>query len=672
MRKMLLLVAAMSLLMVYVGCSSSSQLPTQPNYPNLPQGDNSSNGTELLYSGSFEIDLDTQTITRTDDRQSDYIYDITWFLPDKCPGGCFRFAIVGVVGTVLEIELTMENPLVIQAYDVRVQYLDLFGKTVLNPDSYTDFLGTPISNVFPFTAFAKELTDRAFPMGPGGIDTETMFLDFPPGAGSSVTYAITAHLPGTTGEPYEMTEMTQIGDLTPSGGLATISCRVYDHQDDVSGVYMDATPFTGAPVELLLVAGNPGYYDVEISNTAGTPVGEYTQLIMALSPNPQNISTYNYVVISVVDDQPSGAWTCFLHDNQHTGVADCVLDPSTLELKWTFPTGGDVQSSPVISDGITYFGSDDAKVYAVEVSTGIEVWNSPVDSAVCGTAAIGIDAIYIGTEGGFFYALSRANGSEIWNYQFTDTGMSGLDGLKVRGAILVDGRVYFCANNGSVYALNATDGSEIFVVPTPLPSNGNSLRTVPAYYEAEDQLIVTADSYDVICFDAFDGTEYWRKYNGEFIGCSPTLDGDYLYFFDDEFTRKYELSGTASPTLVWEEALIPHPFLTAGSGALDDEHYYSLTLMPGNLLANDINTGTIDWYAPPEVIQGFSNAPAISGDIVYFASTYGVLYGYDTTSGTEVFNYDLGDTVSGSSIAIADNHLLVGCNDDNMYCFGEI
>jgi outer membrane protein assembly factor BamB len=672
MRKLLLLVAAMSLLMVYVGCSSSSQLPTQPNTPNLPQGDNSSNGTELLYSGTFEIDLDTRTITRTDDRQSDYIYDITWFLPDKCPGGCFRYAIVGVVGTVLEIELTMENPLAIQAFDVRVEYLNLYGKTVLNPDSYTDFLGTPITDVFPFTAFAKEHPDRAFPMGPGGIDTETMFLDFPPGANPSVDYAITAHLPGPTLEPYEMTEMTQAGELTPSGGLATISCRVYDHQDNVSGVYMNATPFTGGPVQLLPVVGNPGYYDVEISNTAGAPVGEYVQLIMALSANPQNVSTYNYVEISVVDDQPSGAWTCFLHDAQHTGVADCVLDPASLELKWTFPTGGDIKSSPVISDGITYFGSNDAKVYAVEVSTGIEVWNSPVDSAVCGTAAIGIDAIYIGTEGGFFYALSRANGSEFWHYQFTDTGSSGSAGLYVNGAILHDNRVYFAANNGKVYGLDATDGSELFAAPTYEPGNGNSLHTVPAYNEADDTLIVTADSYDVMCFDAFDGTEIWRYDTADFIDCSPTLADGFAYFTNKDSAWKFDIT-TNPPVLVWNEELMnPDPFVVIASGALCDDYYFSLGFLAGKISAHGISDGVVDWTQPLDAIQGFSSSPAISGDTIFCASTVGVIYGFDTSTGTEVFSYDVGDYIGETSIAIADNRLLVGCNDDNMYCFGEI
>ncbi len=298
MRCSILLLSLIIFLLCFAGCSSSSKNPAQPESPMLPQAGVSDDGTALLYQGTFEIDLETQTITQYENREASTIYDITGFLPDKCPGGCFRFAIVGVVGNVLEIELTLENPLAIQAYDARVQYLDLFGKTVLNSDSYTDFLGTPITKVYPFTAFVKENPDRAFPVGPGGIDTETMYLDFPPGAPSAVNYAVTAHLPGNTPEPYEISEMAQAGTLTATGGSAIISCLVDDHQDNISGVYLDATPFTGAPVSFVF---NDPLWEVEISNTAGASEGSYYQLIMALSPNGQNVSTYNYVEITVDD-----------------------------------------------------------------------------------------------------------------------------------------------------------------------------------------------------------------------------------------------------------------------------------------------------------------------------------------------------------------------------------
>ncbi len=301
MNQSILAILLILLFAVFGGCSSSSSLPTQSDNPQLPSGDTQTDKLSLLYFGSFDIDLETQTITQIENRQSDYVYNITGFLPDKCPGGCFRFTIVGVVGTVLEIELTLENPLAIQVYDVRVMYLDLFGKTVLNPDSYTDFLGTPITEIYPFTAFTKEDPDRTFPVGPCGIDTEMMFLDFPPGAPSAVNYAITAHLPGMTPEPYEISEMAQTGELSTTGGNATISCKVDDHQDNISGVYMDATPFTGGPVQLTF---NDPNYEVEISNTSGAPEGIYNQLIMAHSPNGQNISTYNYVEVAVIQEDP--------------------------------------------------------------------------------------------------------------------------------------------------------------------------------------------------------------------------------------------------------------------------------------------------------------------------------------------------------------------------------
>ena len=335
------------LLLVFAGCSSSSNNPTQPAAPDLPEAACSFDGTALCYQGTFEIDLETQAINQIENRQSDFVYDITGFLPDKCPGGCFRFSIVGVVGTVLEIELTLENPLTIQVYDARVQYLDLFGKTVLNPDSYTDFLGTPITKIYPFTAYAKDVPDRAFPVGPGGIDTETMFLDFPPGAPSAVNYAITAHLPGHTPEPYEVSEMSQSGTLTPTGGSAIIRCKVDDHQDNISGVYMNAIPFTGAPVQLIF---NDPLYEVTISNTAGASEGIYNQLMMALSPNPQNISTYNYVEITVSGggDRPVADFTANPYPDaltcQHIGFdASSSYDPggnNIVEYQWDWDYTG--------------------------------------------------------------------------------------------------------------------------------------------------------------------------------------------------------------------------------------------------------------------------------------------------------------------------------------------
>ncbi|MBU1023507.1 right-handed parallel beta-helix repeat-containing protein [bacterium] len=298
------------LCLIIGGCSNSQSNPAQPDMAT----EQSSSG--VLFSGSFDIDIESMTIAQYENRQSDFVYNITGFLPDKCPGGCFRFRIVNVIGTVLEIELTIENPLAIQVYDVRIEYTNLFGKTVMNPDSYTDFLGARITTIFPFTAFAKEVGDRAFPVGPGGIDTETLYLDFPPGSPSSVNYSITASLPSNTGEPYEISGMSQIGTLTPSGGNAAISCQVDDHQNNISAVYLNSIPFIGHVAQMLPSAG---LFEAEISNTLGAPVGTYNQLIMAMSPNGQNINTYNYVQITVSEDMSD---MIYVDDSNTSGIED--------------------------------------------------------------------------------------------------------------------------------------------------------------------------------------------------------------------------------------------------------------------------------------------------------------------------------------------------------------
>ncbi len=400
MRNSVIIASLFMLLVAFAGCSNSSNLPTQPNTP-----ENSSSDTQMLYSGSFEIDLDSQTVSKIEPRQSDFVYNITGFLPDKCPGGCFRFEIINVVGTVLEIELTLENPVAVLAYDLRVVYLDLFGKTVLNPDSYTDFLGTPITNIHPFTEFMKGIPDRAFPMGPGGMDTETLFLDFPPGAVAAVNYAITVSLPSNAEEPYEVLETSQTGTLTPSGGSAFISCRVNDHQDNVSDVFLDATPFTGAPVQLLPTSGN--VYEVEISNTEGAPIGNYNQLIMALSPNPQNISTYNYVMITVseepsdviyVDDSYVGPPYDGTIDHPFNTITEGLAEASAGYEVWVDDSGNHYDESirlvrNVILKSVnwdTSDGDDEATIYTSSAARCVLGVNDAViegfeiDGATCG------------------------------------------------------------------------------------------------------------------------------------------------------------------------------------------------------------------------------------------------------------------------------------------------
>ena len=267
----------------------------------MPQLSDDGNHHESWGAYNMTIDPMAGKIEITPDRETMYHFNVTNYM-SLCTGGCFSFRIVGIVGTVLEIEMTIKNPVKITAYDVRIIFTKLNGKTVVNPDSYTDLFDPPSTpeTINPFIAFRKEDPNRMFPQSPG-FDKETVFIDFPPGASAATSWIIDASAPSNCGDPYEVNDMQYSGNLTPSGGLGTISCVVLDHQDDVSAVIVDTTPLNGGFSTMELTPALR--WETQITNSQGAPQGDYLCLIKAKSYDPSNALTDNYVTVAVNEGQ---------------------------------------------------------------------------------------------------------------------------------------------------------------------------------------------------------------------------------------------------------------------------------------------------------------------------------------------------------------------------------
>ena len=65
----------------------------------------------------------------------------------------------------------------------------------------------------------------------------------------------------------------------------------------------------------------------------------------------------------------STSWAQYRYTSTHHGVNPHENVPSTskvsgLDVAWSFPTGGSVQCSPAVADGVVYVGSNDGKVYS--------------------------------------------------------------------------------------------------------------------------------------------------------------------------------------------------------------------------------------------------------------------------------------------------------------------
>ncbi len=83
--------------------------------------------------------------------------------------------------------------------------------------------------------------------------------------------------------------------------------------------------------------------------------------------------------------------------------------------KWVYATGGAVYSSPTVVGNVVYIGSADGNVYALDTGTGVPVWTFQTGNAIIATPAVAGGVVYIGSSS-TLYALNATTGTELWEY----------------------------------------------------------------------------------------------------------------------------------------------------------------------------------------------------------------------------------------------------------------
>lgn len=135
---------------------------------------------------------------------------------------------------------------------------------------------------------------------------------------------------------------------------------------------------------------------------------------------------------------------------ENTVIVDFIPIPSS-DLKWKFKAG-DVVSSPVIFEGVVYFGSWDGDFYAVELQAGLEKWRFATKGSVHSRPAISNGLICFGSGDFHLYCVDIVTGKLRWKFK---TG-----GPVYSSPVIADGVVYFGSGDGSVYAVRLASGTE--------------------------------------------------------------------------------------------------------------------------------------------------------------------------------------------------------------------
>jgi outer membrane protein assembly factor BamB len=344
-------------------------------------------------------------------------------------------------------------------------------------------------------------------------------------------------------------------------------------------------------------------------------------------------------------------WPEFGYSAKHKAANpyENVLSPSNvagIDEDWSFTTGGAVESSSAVVNGVAYVGSNDGNVYALDAATGAQAWSFATGGAVISSPAVANGVVYVGSYDHKVYALNAATGAELWSFA---TG-----GIVTSSPAVANGMVYVGSEDGKVYALIANNGAEAWSFTTD-----GRVDSSPAV--ANGVVYADTDGGSVYALSAAAGTKLWNYTNISFpFSSSPTVADGAVYVGSAD-GNLYAFSATGGAKL-WSFAtggiVSSSPAVSNGMAYVGSED--------GQVYALNASTGAQAW----SVATGGAviTAPAVANGVVYIGSADAKVHAFSAASGAELWSFTTGGAVY-SSPAVANGVVYVGSSDGNLYAF---
>jgi outer membrane protein assembly factor BamB len=193
-------------------------------------------------------------------------------------------------------------------------------------------------------------------------------------------------------------------------------------------------------------------------------------------------------------------------------------------ILWRFPTGA-VESSPLLVNGVLYFGSWNHRVYALDVHVRTRprlLWSFDAGSEVDTSPAYANGKIYIATNGGAVFALDAKTGRQIWRANSYSGFLQGREYFYATPTVAY-GRVFIGNTDGTLYAFGASTGHLLWSRHA-----GTYVYTAAAVWQKE--VIIGTYDGNLIAFSAATGDEIWRHSAPAAIHGAPTVLGGLVYF----------------------------------------------------------------------------------------------------------------------------------------------
>jgi outer membrane protein assembly factor BamB len=307
----------------------------------------------------------------------------------------------------------------------------------------------------------------------------------------------------------------------------------------------------------------------------------------------------------------SNNWPIFRGTSDLCGRLDYDI-PSSQKLIWSLATEGTTKSSPVMSDGMIFFGNDKGTLLAVGTDGKIK-WKYESGNAIEAPPFVYGNNVLIGSIDGVVRAVNKLTGKLVWSYSSDNQIVGSVNAWNTgkRSGIIFGSYDYF------LHCVDPVSGKLLWKLETENYVNGT-----PAV--ADNRIVFGGCDGIMRVTDPMTGKERDTINIGIYIAASPALFNQKAYFGD----------------------------------------YY------GNFYCLDLVTRRISWKVPAGENSGSILAiPAAGNNSVVIGNEDKYLYCFDASSGRQKWKYRTNNRIIGSAV-LSPSKVLFGSMDGNIYMVG--
>jgi eukaryotic-like serine/threonine-protein kinase len=332
------------------------------------------------------------------------------------------------------------------------------------------------------------------------------------------------------------------------------------------------------------------------------------------------------------------ALATFIYVEGHAQEPSDITKQPTVQ--WRFRIKQPIFSTPVVSDGVAYFGALDSTVYALDIQTGVQKWKLRTNGEIRSNLALVNDKLYLAGGNGVLSCIDKNSGKPAWRVIFDNTALFLAErrydfaDYYHSTPVVHNNVVYLGSSTGQMQAFNAGNGELIWTFKA-----GDIIHNTPVI--AKEKLCFGSYDGNVYALNLHDGSLAWKfksigtQYfpKGEFNG-SPAF-GQNTIFIGGRDYNTYALNANGGYAN-WNR-----PFLAwALSYTVRDTVVYVGTSDDRLLLALDARNGRELWKTNVK-FNIFGNC-ALSPSMVYVGTIWGRVLALDAKTGAVrwTFNTD--------------------------------